>query len=108
LRIGFLKRILELKRDEVTRGLGKPNNQQINDLFSSPNIIWLVKSRRSWAGHVARVGEESCIPDFGEKPEGKNNFEDPGEEGRITLRRIFRKLDGGMEWICLAHGCGLF
>jgi hypothetical protein len=46
------------KRDEVTGEWRKLHNE-LNDLYSSPNIVWVVKSRRMrWAGHVARMGEE--------------------------------------------------
>jgi len=38
------------------------HNEELNDLYSSPNIVWVIKSRRMrWAGHVARVGEETVV-----------------------------------------------
>jgi hypothetical protein len=52
-----LRRIFGPKRDEVTEGWRKLHNEEINNLYSSPNIIWVMKSRRiRWAGHVARMG----------------------------------------------------
>jgi hypothetical protein len=53
-----LKRIFGLKRDEVMEGWRKLHNEELCDLYSSPSIIRIIKSRRMrWAGHVARMGE---------------------------------------------------
>ena len=50
------------KRDEVTGAWRKLHNEELNDLYSLPNIVRVVKSRRMrWAGHVARVGEDSGV-----------------------------------------------
>ena len=47
-----------LKRDEVTGKWRKLHNEGLSDLYSIPNIVWMVKSRRiKWVGHVARMGE---------------------------------------------------
>jgi hypothetical protein len=47
------------KRDEVTAGCRKLHNEELRDLYSSPRIIRIIKSRRmGWAGHVARMGEK--------------------------------------------------
>jgi hypothetical protein len=49
------------KRDDVTGEWTKLHNEELNDLYSLPNIVRVVKSRRMrWAGHVARMGEEGC------------------------------------------------
>jgi hypothetical protein len=53
-----LRRIFGPKRDEVTREWRKLHNVVLNYLYSSPNIVRVIKSRRMrWAGHVARMGE---------------------------------------------------
>ena len=59
----------------------------------------------SWAGHVARMGgEKSRIQGFDGETEGKRPFEDPGLDGRIILRWIFRKWDVlGMDWVDVAQ-----
>jgi hypothetical protein len=52
-----LRRIFGPERDEVTGGWRKLHNEELHKLYSSPNIIRMIKSRRMrWAGHVARVG----------------------------------------------------
>jgi hypothetical protein len=54
-----LRRIFGPKRDEVTGDWGKLRNEELHNLYSSPNIIRMIKSRRmSWAGYVARMGEK--------------------------------------------------
>jgi hypothetical protein len=57
-----LRRIFGPKRDGVTGGWRKLHNQELHNLYSSPNIIRIIKSRRmSWAGHVARMGEKRNV-----------------------------------------------
>jgi hypothetical protein len=54
-----LRRIFVPKRDEVTGGWRKLHNEELLNLYSSPSIIRIIKSRRMrWAGHVARMGEK--------------------------------------------------
>jgi hypothetical protein len=55
--IRVLRRIFGPKRDEVTGDWRKLPNEKLHNLYSSPNIIITIKSRRMrWAGHVARMG----------------------------------------------------
>jgi hypothetical protein len=57
-----LRRVFGPKRDDVTGDWRKLHNEQLHNLYSSPNIIRMIKSRRiSWAGHIARMGDEECI-----------------------------------------------
>ena len=62
-----LRKILGSKRDEVTGEWRKLHNEELNDLYCSPNKVRVIKSERMrWAGHVARMGEEErCIQGFG-------------------------------------------
>jgi hypothetical protein len=54
-----LRRIFGAKGHEVTGGWRKLHNEKLYDLYSSPSIIGIIKSRRvRWAGHVARMGEK--------------------------------------------------
>ena len=57
-----LRRIFGPRRDEVTGKLRRLNNADLNDLYSSPNIVRVIKSRRMRrAGHMARMGEEGGV-----------------------------------------------
>jgi hypothetical protein len=101
----MLRRILGPKRDEVTGEWRRLHNQELHDLYSSPTILRVIKSRRMrWAGHVARMGEERGMYRFwwGNLRE-RDHWGDPGVDGRIILRRIFRKWDvgvwNGLGWL---------
>jgi hypothetical protein len=72
-----LRRIFGPERDEVTGEWRKLQYMELNDLYCSPNIILVIKSRRmSWAGHIARVGEgRGVYRVLVGKPEGKRPLE---------------------------------
>jgi hypothetical protein len=74
--------------------IGEWRKQELNDLYSSPNIVGvIISSRIVWTG---RVGERRGICRvLAGKHEGKNHLQEPGVDGRITLRWIFRKWDMG-------------
>jgi hypothetical protein len=61
----LLRRIFVLKRDEVTGGWSKLHNEELHNLYFSPNIIRGVKSKRMrWAGHVERMGRRGIYVGF--------------------------------------------
>ena len=73
-----LRRMFEPKRDEITREWGKLHNEMFRDLYSSPNIVRVIKSRMRWAKLVARLGESrGAYRVLVGKPEGKEPFGRP-------------------------------
>jgi len=110
--IRVLKRLFGLERDEVTGELRKLHNEELNNLYRSRNIIRVIKSRRMrWAGHVASMGREEAYTGFwlGNVRE-RDHLGDPGVDGRIILKWIFRKWDvrvwTGSSWLRIGTGGG--
>jgi hypothetical protein len=101
-----LRRIFGPKRDEVTGELRRLHNEELHNLYSSPNIIKQIKARiMIWAGHVSRMGKERKVYRvLVGKPEGKRPLGRPRrryEDGiRIDLREIGW---GSVDWIQLAQ-----
>ena len=99
-----LRRVFGPKRDEVTG-----DKEELRDLYSLPNIVRVVKSRRMrWAGLVALMGERRGVHRvLVGKPKGKRPLGDPDADGRIILRWIFRKWEGvETVWSWLRIGTG--
>ena len=78
-----LRRIFGPRRDEVTVEWRRLHNEELNDLYCSPNIVRVIKSRRMrWAGHVARMGEErECIGSWWENRREGEHWGDLGVDG---------------------------
>ena len=99
-----LMRIFGPKRDEVTGEWRKLHNEGINDLYSSSNIVRVIKSRVRWAGHVARMGERRDeYRVLVGKPAGKRPLGRPRHRWEDNIKTDFQEVGcGGMEWIKLA------
>jgi hypothetical protein len=102
------------KRDEVTGGWRKLQGEELHNLYSSPNIIRMIKSRRMrGAGHVAHMeATRNVWKILVEKTEWKNHSEDLGVDGMITLKYILGKYVWrvwiGFTWLRIGTGGGLF
>jgi hypothetical protein len=91
-----LRRVFGSKRDEVTGEWRKLHNEELNDLYSLPNIVWVVKWRRMrWAGHVARMGEERRVHRvFVGKPEGKRPLGRPRRRWEDNINMDLQEVRG--------------
>ena len=89
-----LRRIFGPRRDDVTGEWRRLYNEELNDLYSSPNIVRVIKSRRMrWAGHVARMGEVRgvCRVLLG-KPEGKKPLGKPRRRWVDNIRMYLQEV----------------
>jgi hypothetical protein len=90
-------RIFGSKRNEVTGEWRKLHNEEFKNMYCSPNTFRVNKSRRMrWAGFAANMGRgEACTGFWWGNLREREHWEDPGVDGRIIRRRIFRKWDVG-------------
>jgi hypothetical protein len=101
-----LRRIFGPKRDELTGEWRKLHNKELHDLYSSPSIIRIIKSRRMrWAGHVARMGEKrNAYRLLVDKPEGKRPLGRPRRRWVDNIRMYLGGVGwGDVDWIGLAQ-----
>jgi hypothetical protein len=101
-----LRRIFGPKRDDVTGEWRRLDNAELHNLYSSPDFIRQMKSRRMrWAGHVARTGEgRNMYRDLVGKPEGKRPLGRPRRRWEDGIKMDVR----GIGWGCGvdSHGSG--
>jgi hypothetical protein len=81
-------RIFGPKRDEVTGEWRKIHNEELNDMYSTPNIVRVIKSRKMrWAGRIARMKERKVLYRvWWGKLREREHLGEPGVDGRIILR----------------------
>ena len=100
------KCILKCSCLKCNGGMGRLHNEELNDLYSSPNIVRVIKSRRMrWAGHVARMGEERGLYRvlLG-KPEGKRPLGRPRRRWVDNIRMDLQEVGCGyLDWTGLAQ-----
>ena len=97
------------KRDEVTGEWRKLHNEELSDLYSLPNIVRVVKSRRMrWAWHVVRMGEGSVVHRvLMGKPEGKRPMGRPKRRLENNIKMDLQEMRGGCwDWMDLAQDRG--
>jgi hypothetical protein len=101
-----LRRVFWPKRDDVTGEWRKLHNEELNDLYSIPNIVRVIKSRRMrGAGHVARMGEERGVHRvLVRKPEGKRPLGRPRRRWEDNIKMDVQDVGGGRgDWKELAQ-----
>ena len=102
-----LRRILGPRKDELTVDWRKLHNEELHDLYSSPNTVWVIKSRRvRWAGHVACMGERRGLYRvLVGKPEGKRPLGRPRHRWEDNIKMDLHAVGcGRVDWIELAQG----
>jgi hypothetical protein len=106
-----LRRMLGPNRDEVTGERRKLHEEELHGLYTSPNIVGVIKLRRMrWVGHVRMGRGEVCTGFWWENLRERDNWGDTGVDRRIILRRIFGKWDvqvwTGLSWLRIETGGG--
>ena len=95
-----------MKRDRVTGEWRKLHNEELNDLYSSPNIVRMITSRRMrWAGHVARMEEGWGVHKvLVGKPDGKRPLGRPRRRWEDNIKMDLEEVGRGcVDWMELAQ-----
>jgi hypothetical protein len=94
-----LRRVFGPKGDEVTGEWRRLHNEELNDLYSIPNNLRVIKARRMrWAGHVARMGEGRGVHKvLVGKPEGKRPLGRSRRRWEDNIKTDLQELEGGVE-----------
>jgi hypothetical protein len=101
-----LRRIFRVKRDEIISVWRKLHNKELHNLYSSSNVIRIIKSRKmKWAGNVARIREKkNSYKIFVRKPERNRPIGRPRRRWQDNIKMDLREIGwGGMDWIDLAQ-----
>jgi hypothetical protein len=105
-----LSRVFSPKRDGVTGEWRKLHNEELNDLYCSPNIVWVIKWRRMrWAGYVIRMGERRGVyMVLVGKPEGNRPLGRPRRRWEDNVKPDLRMWDVGLwsgcSWLTIGTG----
>jgi hypothetical protein len=108
-----LRRIFGPKGDEATGEWRRLHNEELNDLYSLPNIIPVIKSRRMrWAGHVARVGgKRGAYRILVGRPEGRQPLGRPRRRWEDNIKMVLQEVGlgawTGLSWLSVGTGGGL-
>ena len=103
--------IFGLKRDEVTGERKKLHNEELKDLYCSPNIVRAIKSRMRWAEHVAHMGKRRGVHGvLAGKPEGKRPLGRPRRRWEDNIKMDLREVGcvvwTGSSWLRIGTGGG--